>query len=116
MSEITVENLLGQIRLLPAGEKRRLCRLLIDQLRAEERQEDGAKFVAPIPLPDPEPAMRWMNEHSPEYAGEWVALDGDRLIAHGKDSKSVFAAARADSSTYPFVTFIPPADLPFVGI
>jgi hypothetical protein len=39
--------------------------------------------------------MRWISEHRTEYIGEWVALDGDRLIAHGKDADAVFAAARS---------------------
>jgi Family of unknown function (DUF5678) len=56
--------------------------------------------------------MRWMNEHSHEYGGQWVALDGDRLIAHGKNADEVVAAADADGAYLPLVTYIPPADAP----
>ena len=46
--------------------------------------------------------MRWIGEHRNEFPGEWVALDGDRLIAHGKDADPVFAAART-TGTIPFL-------------
>ncbi|MCI0388565.1 MAG: hypothetical protein MOB07_07340 [Acidobacteria bacterium] len=33
--------------------------------------------------PEPAPAMEWLRLHRKEYGGQWVALDGSRLIAHG---------------------------------
>jgi hypothetical protein len=47
-----------------------------------------------------------MEQHAHEYGGQWVALDGDRLIAHGTDAASVFAAADADGAYLPLVTYI----------
>ena len=71
----------------------------------------------PTEEPDPEPNRRWMTAHRHEYAGQWVALDGDRLIAHGANPNEVFASARADGAYLPLVTFIPPVDaLPFAGV
>jgi Family of unknown function (DUF5678) len=65
--------------------------------------------------PDPAPAMEWLRLHSKEYGGEWVALDGDRLIAHGPDAMEVYAAAEADGAYLPMIKYIEPADaLPFV--
>ena len=32
----------------------------------------------------------WIEAHRDEYLGQWVALDGDRLIAHGSDAKKVY--------------------------
>jgi len=65
--------------------------------------------------PDPAPAMEWLRVHSKEYGGEWVALDGDRLIAHGTDAMEVYAAAEADGAYLPMIKYIEPADaLPFV--
>jgi hypothetical protein len=58
-----------------------------------------------------------MAGHKHEYAGQWVALEGERLIAHGMNTKEVFAAARADGAYLPLVTFILPDDAePFVGV
>jgi Family of unknown function (DUF5678) len=65
--------------------------------------------------PDPAPAMEWLRLHSKEYGGEWVALDGGRLIAHGPDAMEVYAAAEADGAYLPMIKYIEPADaLPFV--
>ncbi len=116
MSEITADTLFNQAASLPVREKRKLFELLRQQLRDAAPAPD-VKFVEPIPLPDPEPSRRWMEEHASEYGAEWVALDGDRLIAHGIDADAVFAAADADGAYLPLVTFILPADAPpFAGV
>jgi hypothetical protein len=117
MSQSKVEMLLDQINSLPLSEKVKLRAMLDDQLKNPVVATNGIKFIKPIPVPNPEPAMRWMNEHSHEYGGQWVALDGDRLIAHSKNSDEVFAAADADGAYLPLVTYIPLADAPpFVGV
>jgi hypothetical protein len=59
--------------------------------------------------------LQWVREHEHEYIGQWVALDGDRLIAHGKDAEAVFAAARSQVPV-PFLAHFRPDDgLPTVG-
>jgi hypothetical protein len=117
MSQITAETLFHQITSLPISEKVKLRTLLDDQLQNPEVETEGVKLVKPIPVPDPEPSMRWMNEQSHEYGGQWVALDGARLIAHGANANEVFAIADADGAYLPLVTYIPPADAPpFVGV
>ena len=117
MSEMTVESLFNQITVLPVSEKLKLRALLDAQLKNPAGATNGVKFVKPIRMPDPEPSQRWMNEHAREYGGQWVALDGDRLIAHGENAEEVFAAADADGAYLPLVTYIQPADAPpFAGV
>jgi hypothetical protein len=59
---------------------------------------------------------QWLKEHGAQYAGQWVALKGDRLISHGADAKQVFAQVEQDGAASPFVTYIEgPDDLPFGG-
>jgi hypothetical protein len=62
---------------------------------------------------------QWLKAHGAEYAGQWVALDGHRLIAHSNDPRTVFAAvreARQAGVKSPFITRIDsPDDLPFGG-
>jgi hypothetical protein len=41
--------------------------------------------------------MAWIEQHRDEYAGQWVALDGERLIKAGRSAKEVHDAARAES-------------------
>lgn len=58
----------------------------------------------------------WIAAHREEYAGKWVALLGDQLIASGDTSEDVFARARAAATQYPpLVTRIERATLPFGG-
>jgi hypothetical protein len=117
MSQTTAETLLPQISSLPISEKVKLRQLLDEQLRNPEAMKNGVTFVKPVPTPDPEPSLRWVNEHGREYGGQWVALDGDRLIAHGEKAEEVFAAADADGAYLPLVTYLPPADSPpFIGV
>lgn len=114
---MTAETLFNQITSLPVNEKIKLRDLLDEELKNPVEPANGVKFVKPIPMPDPEPNRRWMIEHAHEYGGQWVALDGDRLIAHGENAEEVFAAARADGAYLPLVTFILPADAPpFIGV
>lgn len=107
MSDITVENILNQISQLPLAEQIRL-RQMLEQREKPKPPRD--KRVPPIPVPDSTREMKWVAEHRREYAGQWVALDGDRLIAHGTDSKVVYAAAKADGAYLPMVTFIDDPD------
>jgi len=60
--------------------------------------------------------MQWLVEHRHEYAGQWVALDGDKLLSHGADAHEVFEAARRTGVKLPLFVHIEPADeLPFGG-
>ncbi len=87
------------------------------QRQREESQREVAGKTTPVPEPDPEPNRRWMREHRREYSGEWIALDGERLIAHGADSQAVFTAAKLDGAYLPLIAYLPPADdPPFIGI
>jgi hypothetical protein len=118
MSELTVENIFSQIVQLPSAERRKL-RSLLDQFEHAEQAPPKAPLdpsVLPVKQPDYRPSMRWLAEHVRDYAGQWVALDGDRLIAHGPDARSVYAAANADGAYMPLVTQVEDPDAPpYIG-
>ncbi len=65
--------------------------------------------VKRVPQPDRSREMRWIKEHREEYAGQWVALDGAKLLAHGTDAHRVFADARR-LTTSPFFAHLEPQD------
>ena len=46
-----------------------------------------------VEMPDRTAEFRWIAEHLQEYAGQWVALHGDRLLSHSTDAREVFATA-----------------------
>ncbi|MEW6129672.1 MAG: DUF5678 domain-containing protein [Acidobacteriota bacterium] len=59
--------------------------------------------------------MEWLKAHRAEYAGQWVALDGEHLIAHGTNSQAVREAARRSGIRLPLIVQVESDDLPFGG-
>ncbi len=60
--------------------------------------------------------MRWIAEHRSEYAGQWVALEGGRLIGNGETAREVYEAAHESGVELPLIVRIEPIDqLPFGG-
>lgn len=49
--------------------------------------------------------MAWLAKHEAEYAGQWLALDGDRLVAFGTDPKQLYAESRALGVPNPFLAY-----------
>jgi hypothetical protein len=118
MSTLTAESILTLIEQLPPTERVRLNRLLErQQAEAAESRPPLDKRVPCEPMPDDARERNWIKEHKHEYPGQWVALDGDRLIAASPVQQEVWDAVTADSATLPLVVRIPsPDDLPYVGI
>ena len=59
-------------------------------------------------------ALRWLEENKAKYLGQWVALDGDQLLAAGTDGKQVYAEAVAAGVAVPLLQQINTEDdLPF---
>lgn len=82
---------------------RRLTKSVVDSLRAQARGTRAGR------------ELHWIALHRPEYAGQWVALVGERLVAHGNSGKEVFAAV-AHLAEQPIVVKIDEAErLPFGG-
>lgn len=68
--------------------------------------------------PDPSRCLerQWLREHSEEYAGQYVALWGDTLVAHGPDARKVLAEARAAGRWRALLTRVEaPNELPSGG-
>jgi len=59
--------------------------------------------------------LDWLAHESRHYTGEWVALDGKRLVAHGPKLAAVKAVAQAAGVSQPFFASVPHDDLPFGG-
>lgn len=60
--------------------------------------------------------LHWLAKESGRYSGEWVALDGPRLVAHGARLADVNAAATAAGVAEPFFARVPKEkDVPFGG-
>lgn len=58
--------------------------------------------------------LEWLEANRETYIGQWVALQGDRLLAAGPDAREVFAKAR-DIVPCPLVVRVEEPGLPFAG-
>jgi len=123
----TLQEVMRQIVVMTFNEKLTLAGFLIEQLKLDAasksteesptngRQQTGSdQKEAKGELPDPRRRreMRWIEEHRAEYAGQYVALDGDRLVGHGPDGRQVLAEARKAGMKVPFVARIESDDEP----
>jgi len=122
MSTITAEGILQLIDQLSPVEQAKFRQLLA---RRESTQStstttlhrDGTinNKLKPVPAPDSTREMRWLAEHQREYVGQWVALDGDRLIAASFNHEEVVAAADADGAYLPMFAYVDDPDKIYAG-
>ena len=110
----TLEQTIETIKTLPLADRQHLQRFLQEGLQEQERQGAEPQPVARPSQPRAaetveqqvarfRQAMKWIGEHRAEYLGQWVALEGDRLVSHGSDVLQVDAAARAAGIASPFL-------------
>lgn len=113
MATITAEGILQLIDQLPPVEQAKLNQLIEQRKSVQvepeiKLQRNGAtvKRPKPISMPDGTLERQWLAAHRHEYADQWVALDGSRLIAASPNHDEVWAAAEADGAYLPLITFI----------
>ncbi len=113
---IQVENILRQVAQLPRAAQLKLAHLIEEQ-PAQAVKAPLDKRVPARSIPDDSRERAWVEQHKAEYAGQWVALDGDRLIAASPNRMEISVAVKADGAYLPLILRIPsPDDLPFIGI
>jgi Family of unknown function (DUF5678) len=101
------EAILDKVRRLPPSKQEEVLRFA-DGL---ERNAAARK----VPSRDRSSEMKWLDANHTAYADQWVAVEGDRLIAANVDPLKVFSAAKAAGISTPFVVHVLPEDpLPFV--
>ena len=108
MASAEVERIIEELRRLAPDERRRVREVL--------DREDHVKVRESNHTVDLSRELRWIEKHRSQYAGQWVAVRGDRLLSSGLDGRDGYEAARAAGDDRPFVTRVEPADeLPFAG-
>jgi hypothetical protein len=108
MSSLTLERVAEEAKSLTLEEQRQLRKLLEEEeAKSRVRVSSSNRFAL---------EMEWVQNHRAEFAGQWVALDGERLLAYGTNAREVFAAARAFGVPEPLVLKVEAPDaLPFGG-
>jgi hypothetical protein len=118
MSTLTAESILKLIEQLPPTERIRLNQLLAWKQAESAQAKPQLDRRAPCePMKDRTREMKWIQEHKHEYVGQWVALDGDRLIVASPIRAEISAAIKADGAKLPLIHRITSPDEPLpIGI
>lgn len=95
----TVENAIEIIRQLPPPDREKVR----DWIERESTQESDNETEFDKRQERFRRAMQWIQKNRAEYDGQWVALDGDTLLAHGADGKKVHAEAQAKGVKTPLM-------------
>lgn len=59
--------------------------------------------------------LAWLAAHREDYAGQWVVLEGERLLGNGDDPRPIVDQARAEGIECPFVVHIRAETGPVMG-
>ncbi len=102
----TAEKVIEIIKTLPKTERKKVRDWIDENQEPVEIAADNTKFRQ---------ALQWIEENKEEYDGKWVVLDGDKLISHGKDAKTVYDEARAKGIKSPFLERVKAKVLPWGG-
>ena len=107
----TLEQIIDEARALSPAEKGKLRQVLDRELE----QQAAAVPSSERSYPSNEQERAWISAHRDEYLGQWVTLDGDRLVAHGTDAKKVYDEARELGSKAPYLERVSPKQEAFMG-
>jgi len=116
MSDATLERIIAEIRSLSPEQREQLRHLLNGTPVASNRPPEPP-FTPRIistnaPIKDRTKENEWLRQHRDEYARQWVALDGDRLVSHHSDGKVVIDEARQNGFPDALIVFVEPSDAP----
>lgn len=112
---MTVDQAIEILRQLPPPDREKV-RDWINEENEKEISDDGAKKAELEKRNEKfKRALSWVEENKEQYDGQFVVLDGDKLVAHGTDSKALYDEARAMGYKSPFVKRIKAKELPFGG-
>ena len=97
---VTVEDYLAEI----AEENQQNGNLSIPKVRQTKTKVDLSK------------EREWLRENKHKYLGQWIVLDGNKLIGAGNDPIPFVKKARREGVQIPFLTYISKDDSePFTG-
>ena len=115
----TLEQIIEDARKLPAEEQRQL-RAALETLDSNGEAQPANQEPSPQKLQslhgyngDDEIRQRrleWLKSHREEYGGQYVALDGDQLLAVGPNYRIAREKALAAGKPKAFVTYLSKPD------
>lgn len=111
----TFKDAIKIVRQLPLDEREKL-RDWIDEENQKQQTENQSK-VSELEKRNIKfkKALKWIDEHRREFDGQFVVLEGDKLIAHGENPKELYEIARSKGIRSPFIKRVKAEISPFGG-
>lgn len=117
MPSVAYQEIIQRIPLLTPEERKQVISFLhFDSGRTYESNNRAATSAVQngtaasptrlVPLRSFDEERKWISQNNEQYRGQFVALAGDRLLAHGVDEGEVIDQARLAGFQTPFVTYI----------
>jgi hypothetical protein len=115
MKMIMFEKIVGEIKQLPREDKRRLLEILQNEVtvaqseRHQNAVQEASNFSEALDLASVDPELMWLMQNDSvlrKYRGEYIALKGGELIAHGTLGE-VLAESKRRGIDQPFTQYIP---------
>ncbi len=99
----SLEEIIDEMRSLSPAEQLKLRQALDRELVQTAAVQSGST------------ERSWVDRHRDEYLGQWVAVEGDRLVAHGTNPRQVYLSARAAGISIPYIVHVTPKVDAYIG-
>ena len=74
----------------------------------------GRIIATDLPIRDFTREHGWLEKNREQYDGQYVALDGDRLLAHGENGKEVAAKIKELELKSVYIVFVEGSNRPLL--
>ena len=111
MATELLNDLMARAGRLSAEEKKRLARFLSEEARQDSiRARKGTRPQVSGDRHNGEKVVEWLKAHAVEYAGQYVALNGDELVGSGLTIRDAHAAAQRNGCPQALLVHVPPTE------
>jgi hypothetical protein len=101
MSVETLDSIKKQTAVLTKREKFVLANYLLEQTKGRAETENGKNIQDDDDVKRRQ--LEWLKNNRENYAGQYVALDGDQLVGHGATIREAHEQAKHNGVKNPFL-------------
>ncbi len=116
MSTRMIETIKEQLAALTRQEQAEVWQFLTEQMKAADQPTlptQPEKNIVEVAEIRRQQHLAWLKANREQYGGQYVALDGDRLVATGRNFPEAATAAKRAGVNNAFISFVHPPD--YVG-
>jgi hypothetical protein len=103
---MTTQEIINATEMLPLEEQQRVLSVLENKIRRQKQQQPQVNGNRDEEMRHRR--MGWLKANRERYGGQYVALDGDRLVGTGKIYREAAEAAKRAGVENAFVDYVRP--------